>query len=308
MRGIIEPHERLDISISKNWPDRFSRTEAQRMIAQGMVTLYEKEVIKPSFKAQQKSYFYIKLKKKYQITITANNQNVPILYQDADLVVIHKPTGMTVHPGSGTKEDTLVHSLKSQVHPLSDLNSKERAGIVHRLDRDTEGVMLIAKNNSTHRNLSEQFQKRSIYKEYLAWLSGIPIRCKGEINGFISRNPRNRKLMQFNSEEVTTNSRWASLHYEMLKEQNGFSLVKIVLKTGRTHQIRCSFPHVHAYVVGDRLYSSRKMKRQKIDYDFGLLLVANKICFLHPKQNKKLCFYIDRPKRFLDFERWCSHA
>ena len=304
----MEPHERLDVSISKNWPEQFSRTEAHKMIVQGMVTLNEKEVFKPSFRAQQKSSFYVRLPKTSPITLEANNQNVPILYQDAHLVVIHKPMGMTVHPGSGTKEDTLVHSLKAQVHPLSNLNTEERPGIVHRLDRDTEGVMLIAKNNTTHRKLAKQFQERSIYKEYLAWLNGIPTPHQGNINGFISRNPLHRKLMQFNSEEIAPHSRWASLHYETLKEQNGFAFVKIVLKTGRTHQIRCSFPHIHTFIVGDILYSSRKMKRQKFNHAFGLLLIANKICFLHPNLNEKLDFYINLPKRFLEFEKWCSHA
>ncbi len=267
-----------------------------------MVTVAEKTIIRPSFKVKTQANFCLQLEILPKITLQANNQNVPILYQDEDLAIVHKPAKMTVHPGAGTQQDTLVHSLKSQIHPLSDCNSEQRPGIIHRLDRDTEGLMLIAKNNLIHRKIAEQFQARTIYKEYHAWLCGIPAPEKGEINGFISRNRNNRKLMQFQFENSIPNARQASLSYVTIKKKYNFSLVKIILKTGRTHQIRCSFPSIHTSVVGDTSYCSRTVKKKKFSEKFGMLLVANRIQFFHPIQNKKYDFKIDLPKRFLKFE------
>ena len=213
---------------------------------------------------------------------------------------------MTVHPGAGTKEDTLVHSLVAQIHPLSSLNGEERPGIVHRLDRDTEGLMLIAKDNPTHQRLAEQFQTRRIYKEYHAWLSGLLRPAKGEIDGFISRSPRNRKRMQFSSYDFMGRGRPASLSYELLREIEKFSLVKIILKTGRTHQIRCSFLSIRTSVVGDQLYKKPGMRKKDLWMEHGLLLVANRIRFFHPLQKKDYEFQIDLPERFIQFEEYMT--
>ena len=189
---------------------------------------------------------------------------------------------MTVHPGAGTKNDTLVHFLLNQIKQLSNLNIfynqsnqeiQERPGIVHRLDRDTEGIMVIAKNNATHLHLGNQFKERQIYKEYHAWLivkeamqmkQNIFDIKQDVLEGYIQRSRRNRKIMEFTENPVNKKSRLSRLKYEVLKQQDNFYFVKIILQTGRTHQIRCSFAYKGCYVLGDEIYSSRSLKKAEI--------------------------------------------
>ena len=277
------------------------------MIKEGNVFVGDGIITKPSFQSSEEKPLKVTVPKESSKLISAKNLDIPILYEDQHLAIIHKPPRITVHPGAGSHQDTLVHSLIAQFKNLSDINTDQRPGIVHRLDRDTEGLMLIAKNDHAHHILSDQFRDRKIYKEYHAWFLGVPKYHGSELEGYISRNPKNRKLMQFNEQPTSDRDRYSILSYQLIRKINGHSLLKVIPKTGRTHQIRCSFAFIHLYIVYDTLYGPNSFKKDdRYDY-FGLLLFANRLRFLHPIDKKELEFSIDFPERFLEFEKQVSN-
>ena len=306
LTGKLRPFERLDRFISDIWSDRLSRTRVHKLIKEGNVIVSDKVITKPSFRSKEEIPLKVILPKEDPELIFAKNLRIPTLYEDRYLAVIHKPPKVTVHPGAGWHQDTLVHSLIAQFKNLSDINTDQRPGIVHRLDRDTEGLMLIAKNNQTHHLLSDQFKNREVYKEYHAWFQGVPKFHEFELKGYVSRNPRNRKLMQFSKEPLSGRAKYSILSYKLVKKIKGYSLLRVIPETGRTHQIRCSFASIHLYILYDILYGPNSFKRDDRYHHFGLLLLANRLRFLHPISKKELEFSIDFPKRFLEFEEQTS--
>ena len=299
----LRPFQRLDLFISNKYSDRFSRTKIQKLIKEGNIMVNDKIVTKPSFQSKEETVLRVTLPKECEEFIFPKDLAIPILYEDKHLAVIHKPPKTTVHPGAGSHQDTLVHSLLAQFKHLSNTNSPQRPGIVHRLDRDTEGLMLIAKNNHAHYHLAKQFKSRNIYKEYHAWFLGVPKADKSDLEGYVGRHPKHRKLMQFKSENSSIRDKYANLSYQLVKKIKNYSLLQIIPKTGRTHQIRCSFAFINMYIPFDVLYGHNSFKQSR-DYDrFGLLLVANKLKFVHPISQKSLEFSIKLPKRFLTFEK-----
>ena len=219
---IIKAKERLDIAVHKRWPDIVSRSGAQKLITKGLIQVDEKIIQKSAFRPLKDSQMKVTVLSEPTYRLIPLDQNIPILYEDDHLALIHKPPGMTVHPGAGTGEDTLAHSLLAQFDHLSSINKIERPGIVHRLDRETEGVLIIAKRNASHRLLASQFKDRRIEKEYHAWVVGIPSPPKATISGFIQRNQFNRKLMKFTYLKTTTTSRNASLSYQVEKTHRDY--------------------------------------------------------------------------------------
>lgn len=224
-----------------------------------------------------------------------------VLYEDDDILVINKESGMVVHPGSGNWENTLVNALLfrygTEFNTSDDEDEEDtnniRPGIVHRLDKDTSGVLVVAKTADAHRNLAEQFQNRETEKFYIAVVKGFFPKRRGTIEQNIKRSDKNRKL--FTTTEKRTEGRSAITHYTVLKQFEGYAFVKIKIDTGRTHQIRVHMTSINHPVLGDSLYS-REDKNIKCD----LQLHSLSLKFLHPTTNEEMIIYAPLPKRIKD--------
>lgn len=214
---------------------------------------------------------------------------VDILYEDDDIAVINKPQGLTVHPAGGNYTDTLVNALMFRLDNLSGINGEIRPGIVHRLDKDTSGVMVVAKTDEAHLGLSEQIAARTVRKEYLAILEGAPPRESDTIVTKIGRNPKDRKLMA-----VTPDGREAVTDYRVITRFKENSLVLFRIHTGRTHQIRVHAKYIGHPVVGDKAYG---FKKQRFELD-GQLLHAYRLEFTHPGTGERMTFTAPLPSYF----------
>lgn len=308
--SVVAHSQRLDVFIASQWSSSFSRTQAAKLIQSKKVRVNQKVIHKPSHMLQTADVVELEYVSSPQWSLQANNLNVPVLFQDDYLAVVHKPINMTVHPGAGTNNDTLVHSLLAQIQ-LSSGSEKDRPGIVHRLDRQTEGLMVVAKTDHAHFKLSELFQKRQIEKRYLAWTCGFPQPEQDNITGYISRHPQQRTLMVFSEHSLHAHSKSASLEFTTIKKKFPFALVSINLLTGRTHQIRASFQYKKIPVVNDPLYGSshfferhnfEKSLQKKIE-NLDFLLAAVSLSFQHPYTGKPMSFSIEHLPRFEKFEQ-----
>lgn len=307
LKFTLETGRRLDAGIALQYPGEFSRTMVQRVIREGCVMVEQKVCLKPSYKADHPVEVFLRYEPPPEYTLEGNDEfSVPVLFQDEYLAVIHKPAGMTVHPGAGTKDDTLVHTLLAQIETLSEGSDRLRPGIVHRLDRETEGLMVIAKTNQAHFLLAEAFAARSILKQYHAWVWGTAEPSK-EISGYIGRHPRERKKMLFEFSPLDDTWKTAVMRYENLGSTNYFSLIKITLGTGRTHQIRATMAKLNQPVLGDTVYSncSRRLDKTELNaaqkqtvLNGGLYLLASRLQFTHPITQKVLDFELPLPERF----------
>ena len=214
---------------------------------------------------------------------------VEILYEDDDIAVINKPQGLTVHPAGGNYTDTLVNALMYRLDNLSGINGEIRPGIVHRLDKDTSGVMVVAKTDAAHLALSEQIAARTVKKEYVAILEGTPAKDKGTIITKIGRNPKDRKLMA-----VTSDGREAITDYKVVTKFKENSFVLFRIHTGRTHQIRVHAKYIGHPVVGDKSYG---YKKQKFDLN-GQLLHSYRLTIVHPTSGEVMTFTAPLPDYF----------
>lgn len=229
--------------------------------------------------------------------LSVEPQNIPldIVYEDDDLLVINKPKGMVVHPAPGNYSNTLVNALMFHCKDsLSGINGVLRPGIVHRIDKDTSGLLIVAKNDFAHKNLAEQIKAHSFTREYKAVILGHLKSKKGEIVAPIGRNPNDRKKMAVTDK----NSKNAVTHYEVIENYIGYSFLKLRLETGRTHQIRVHMAYLGHPVAGDAVYGRPKGRETKLE---GQCLHAGLIGFLHPRTNEYLEFSSELPKYFTDF-------
>ncbi len=312
--GILSAGTRLDHFLVELTGGEYSRSFLQKKIEEGFVFSGNMPLLKSSFKPKEDTPIQLTIEPETAYTLSGNDQSVPILYQDEYLAIIHKPAGMTVHPGTGTGDDTLVHSLLSQMESLSEGSSPERPGIVHRLDRDTAGLMVIAKTSQAHDALSALFAQRSIQKIYHAVVWG-EIQQEGELNGFIFRHPKHRTRMKFiredrlkeTKEEVPEEAKSASLSFTPLHHNRALTLLRIELHTGRTHQIRASFAAWGHPVSGDPLYGSDERIARLYHFgkkhwaaikEYGLMLHASSLSFVHPFTGKPLFFSLPLPDVF----------
>jgi len=221
--------------------------------------------------------------------ITAQDIPLSILYQDSEMAIIDKPQGLTVHPAGRFTKYTLVNALLYNLKDLSTINGVYRPGIVHRLDKETSGVMAVAKTNSAHLNLSKQIEKRQVTKIYLALAEGVIKQDKGVINEKIGRSKKNRKLM-----DVTFDGREAITEYEVVERYKNYTLVKCRILTGRTHQIRVHLKFLGHPVVGDKSYG---FKKQKFDLQ-GQLLHSHILTIRHPSTDQEMSFVAPLPQHF----------
>lgn len=283
-----EDNERLDYYIS-NELDEISRTFLQRLIKEGQVEVNGKQK-KSSYLVKEGDRLIVNLPEPKKLEIIAEDIPLDIVYEDSDVVVINKPQDMVVHPAPGNYTGTLVNALLYKVESLSSINGVIRPGIVHRLDKDTSGLLVVAKNDFSHRELSNQLKDRKVHREYIALVSGVIKNDVGRINEPIGRDSKNRIKMAVTS----TNSKEAITNYLVLERFLKYTLVQVKLETGRTHQIRVHFSHINHSVVGDPVYSNGN-NEFKLDKQ---LLHARKLGFIHPRTNEYMEFECEIPKNF----------
>ncbi len=226
-----------------------SRTSAQRLIAGGLVTVDGRTVEKVAHRVSAGESVTVRLSEPRPSMLVPEEMQLDVVYEDADLLVIDKPAGMVVHPAAGHEAHTLVHGLLARCHDLAGIGGEQRPGIVHRLDRDTSGLLMVAKNDRAHASLSRQLQARTVGKFYLALLSGAPRPASGIVDAPIARDPHERKRMA-----IRDGGRPSRTRYHTVSQAGGYALVVAGLETGRTHQLRVHFAALGCPVAGDPIY------------------------------------------------------
>ncbi len=277
---------RLDVYLSKKLD--FSRAKVQKLIDDGLVTINNKAV-KSKQLTVLNNEINVVIPEPCEISVKAVNIPIDIVYQDSDLAVINKPQGLTVHQGSGTGDDTLVNALLYHLDSLSGINGVIRPGIVHRIDKDTSGLLVVAKNDKAHLSLSKQIENKTCKRVYIALLEGTLKQDEGRIETYISRSTKIRTQMA-----VSESGRKAVTNYKVIEKAGGYTLCEFSLETGRTHQIRVHSKHLGHPIVGDTVYG---YKNQKFKLN-GQLLHAKKLSFIHPTTNKEVSFEAEIPDYF----------
>ena len=286
-----EGKKRLDVFIAEN--TEISRTRAQGLINDGMVTVNGKTADK-NCKLKNNDEIAVEIPKPREYTAKPQNIPLDIAYEDEDLLVVNKPKDMVVHPAAGNYEGTLVNALLWHCgDSLSGINGVMRPGILHRIDKNTSGLLIVAKNDFAHEKLAEQIKEHSFTREYEAVVYGRLKTDEGTVNAPIGRHPVRRKEMAVTDK----NSREAITHYKVISQFEGFSHIRLRLETGRTHQIRVHMAYLGHPVAGDDVYGPKKVIKSL----GGQCLHAKKIGFIHPRSNKYLEFESELPKYFLQF-------
>ena len=288
MEVVANASLRIDKYLSEE--TSYSRSTIQKMIEDGFIKVNDKN-IKANYILKENDLIYIDESYIKEIDIKPENIKLDIIYEDNDLMVINKPSGMVVHPGNGNMEHTLVNALMGYTDKLSSNNEEFRPGIVHRIDKDTSGLMLVAKNNKTHELLAEGFKNKSIAREYIALVIGNITSDKGVIDAPIGRDKQDRKKMCV----TLVNSKSAITHFKVLKRYQGYTLINLKLETGRTHQIRVHMKYIGYPIYNDPVYTNQKCT------SFGQFLHSSSIDFIHPITNKHLHFEVPVPLEFQSF-------
>ena len=285
----VSPGRRLDVALAEKTEK--SRSYIQTLIQEERV-LVNGQVKKANYKVQEGDQVEINFPEPQALDVLPENIPLEIVYEDNDLVVVNKPPGMVVHPAPGSWHGTLVNALLYHCRNLSGINGVIRPGIVHRIDKDTSGLLVVAKNDEAHHKLAEQIKEHSAGRSYRAIVHGVLAEPSGTINAPIGRDPKDRKKMAV----VFHNSKEAITHYYVLNRYYGFTEIRAVLETGRTHQIRVHMAYIKHPVLGDPLYGPKKNP-------FGLqgqVLHAESLSFLHPASGRKMEFTVDPPPAFLE--------
>ncbi len=287
---------RLDKFLSEIF-NQFSRAHVSKLIASKDVSVNNREV-KASYLIKKKDRIVLRLKPPQAISLKPENIEIEIVFQDEYIAVVNKPAGMVVHPSAGHFNKTLVNALLYHLDNLSGINNELRPGIVHRLDKDTSGLMVIAKNDTAHLSLSEQFKKRKVKKFYKALMFGRVVPATGKIETLLGRHKKNR--LKFSS--FTKNGKIAITGYKVEKYYKNFSLLDVNIETGRTHQIRVHFSEKGFPIVGDSLYGTKKINNKistnekKYLANFKrVFLHSYKLTFFHPKNRLQMDFTIGLP-------------
>ena len=282
-----EESKRIDAYISEN--TEYSRTAVQRLIEENKITVNGKKE-KASYKVQNGDKIEIEEEPAKEIELKAQDIPLEILYEDNDIIVVNKPKGMVVHPANGNPDGTLVNAIMSICKDsLSGIGGEIRPGIVHRLDKNTSGAIIIAKNDKAHINLSEQLKNHEINKTYIALVRGIVKENNATINMPIGRSKKDRKKM-----DVDKNGKEAITHFKVLKRYKDCTLLEINIETGRTHQIRVHLSHIGYPIIGDEVYSNGKNK-WNIE---GQCLHAKSLDFKHPITGKNMHIEAPIPEYF----------
>ncbi len=268
----------------------YSRSLIGKMLKDGSI-LVNNALVKPSYLVSVGDE--VEIVKEYieETQMTPTKMHLDIMYEDEDIILINKQSGVVVHPGSGNKENTLANGLLYYTQNLSTINGEGRPGIVHRLDKDTSGLMLVAKSNKAHEILTDDFKNHEVKREYVALLCGVLPHNEAKIDAPIGRDPKNRKLMTV----TATNSKHAITHLKVIKRYKNNTLVRLNLETGRTHQIRVHMKYIGYPVFNDPVYGNHKIK------EVGQFLHSKTIDFIHPITKKKMHFECDLPSYFQEY-------
>lgn len=283
----VEGEGRLDIALAEK--TELTRSHAAKLIDDGLVTVNGKMPKKSGEKVKTGDTIAYEIP---ELVEKIEKKDIPfeILYEDGDIAVINKPQGLTVHPGGGNYSETLVNALMFRLDSLSGINGEIRPGIVHRLDKDTSGVMVVAKNDAAHLSLSQQIKDRTVKKEYVALLEGNLTKDGGTVKTCIDRSPRDRKMMT-----VSASGREAITDYRVITRFENHCFVLFRIHTGRTHQIRVHAKYLNHPIVGDKTYG---LKKQRFGLD-GQLLHAYRLTFTHPSSGKEMTFVAPIPEHFV---------
>ncbi|WP_244835333.1 RluA family pseudouridine synthase [Clostridium sp. BJN0001] len=265
-----------------------SRSHIQILIKNHNVTANSK-IIKSNYKVKTDDIIEIKEEEPKLLKAVPQNIKLDILYEDSDVIVVNKPQGMVVHPANGNPDGTLVNALLYHCKDLSSINGVIRPGIVHRIDKDTSGILVAAKNDYAHNILSMQLKEHSMNREYIALVNGILKSDSGKINKPLGRNPKDRLKMA-----IVEGGKRAVTNYSVLERFKEYTLIKCVLETGRTHQIRVHMASIGHPLVGDPLYGYKK-QHFKLK---GQMLHAKKLGFIHPVTKEYMEFVKDEPEYF----------
>jgi pseudouridine synthase, rluA family len=277
--------ERLDLFLVRRLPD-LSRSYAQRLIADGQVTV-DGTARKANYKLRGGEEIVCTMPPAEEIEICAEDIPLDILYEDADIIVVNKARGMVVHPAAGIYTGTLVNALLWHCHDLSGINGALRPGIVHRLDKDTSGVMVAAKNDTAHHYLARQIRDKDARREYRAIVHGNIVPRAGVITGDIGRHPTDRKKMAI----VRENGKPATTHFEVLERFGSYTYVSCRLETGRTHQIRVHMTSIGHPLVGDPKYTAKKNPFAIV----GQALHSLTLSLTHPRTGTEMTFTAPLP-------------
>lgn len=273
--------------------DGFTRSGISKLIADGNVTVNAAQVSK-NYKCRMNDNILVVVPDAVPLEVQAENIPLDIVYEDDDLLVVNKPKGMVVHPAAGNYSKTLVNALLYHCRDsLSGINGVIRPGIVHRIDKDTSGLLIVAKNDAAHLSLAEQIKEHSFHRAYQAVCYGNIKEDSGTVHQPIGRNPKDRKKMAVTDK----NSKDAVTHYEVLKRYGDFTHIKCILETGRTHQIRVHMAYIGHPLAGDPVYGPKKV----IESLNGQCLHAGEIGFIHPRTGEYLEFRSGLPDYFTAF-------
>ncbi len=282
---------RIDVFTAKE--AKITRSRAAGLIADGNVFINGKVAAKNA-KVKDGDRVEITLPDPEVYDITPENISLDIVYQDSDLLVVNKPKGMVVHPAAGNYSGTLVNALMYHCgDSLSGINGVMRPGIVHRIDKDTSGLLMVAKNDFAHNKLAEQIKEHSFTREYEAVVYGSLKSDSGVIDAPVGRHPIKRKQMTV----IYENSKNAVTHYEVIEKLEGFTHIRLKLETGRTHQIRVHMSYIGHPVAGDEVYGPKKIIKEL----GGQCLHAKKIGFIHPRTGEYMEFDSPLPDYFMNF-------
>ena len=299
--------KRLDIFLTENI-DNYTRSFLKKLIENKQVILNKILITSPSIRIKHKDQIIVNFTKKNEENIVPKKMKLDIVFEDKDILVLNKPKGLVVHPGAGNKKNTLVNALLFKYKKnLSDINGSLRPGIVHRIDKETSGLLVVAKNNFAHSNLGDQFSKHTIKRKYLCLSWGVVRPLYGKINTLITRDKKNRQLMTVSD----VSGKKAITNYKTIKVFNvknipKISLIECELETGRTHQIRVHLKYKGTSLLGDKQYGKKNIKFKKINNEFstslnqlsGQALHAKTLEFEHPTTKKWISFNSDLPSSF----------
>lgn len=284
---ITDQSGRLDKAIADFFP-KYSRSQLQELIRQGNLTV-NRQLVLPKYQVKTGDLIELQPPKIKQLSLKPEKIPLAIIYEDQDLLVVNKPQGMVVHPAPGHPDQTLVNALLYHC-PLSTINGTYRPGIVHRIDKDTSGLLMVAKNDQAHQALAAQLKAKKNLREYTALVHGIIKEDHGTINAPIGRSLRDRK-----KQAVVANGRVAVTHFHVVRRfyQTQFTLIKCILETGRTHQIRVHLRYIGHPLAGDPLYGPAKTLK-----GHGQFLHAGRLGFEHPRTHQEMIFNVPVPEVF----------
>lgn len=282
---------RLDEFVKEN--AQITRSRAQKLIEDGHILIDGVLPTKSGQMLRPGQCITIEIPAPVEMTAVAQDIPIDIIYQDDYLAVVNKPCGMVVHPAAGNPDGTMVNALLGKLDHLSGIGGELRPGILHRIDKDTTGLLLVAKNDEAHTALSAQIAAHTMGRVYLAILQGVLKQDEGDVDAPIGRHPTDRKKMA-----IVRGGREAQTHYKVLERLRGATLIEARLRTGRTHQIRVHMASLGHPVMGDPLYGPHKCPLSGLDHQ---LLHACRIAFDHPADGARLTFAVEPPEEFLTY-------